>query len=216
MPTLTDVETQVLYEVGENLTTAEVWDGDDELRDALADALDEAAMAGDYFVQKISIGLKEDVAIYSIAADGFYPFFVKRAYLREQTREIECETIRGLKNRDERFLLSQGAPWLYVPLDCETVLVSPYYGADGGVLELDCVGTLSPYATANEFVSIGESLEEALVSYGKYFLLMRAGSRIEEALQEFEQYLQTLSLHQEFKHHRRSLYHYRFKAYGEG
>jgi len=212
---LTDLETQILEEVREDLTTAENWDGTLDLREAIADGIDEASMFGKYFVEKTLISLIADVAFYSVSLEGHYPLSIIGARLLEQDRELEATTLTGLSNNSDNWLISRGAPYKYVPLSNDTLIVWPCYDSDGGVIELDVICTPEHYSDDKDWVSIGEELEQALVSYGKYSLLMQTGGQEEVALKEYENYLRLIKATHRLSHHRRAVNRYRFLERGE-
>jgi len=215
MATLTDLEQQILEEIHEDLTTAEVWDGDDELREALGDAIDECCFFTNLFTDKVMVPLKEDVMFYSLSATNSYPLFIRRAYLREQERELDCASLISIVRRDANFMLGRGAPREYVPLSPSVLMVYPCYSSDGGIIELDVVATPKHYSLASNFITTREELEDALVHYGKYYLLLRAGGMDTMAMGEYERYLKAIGAQQEFKHHNRALARYRYKQQGE-
>lgn len=213
--TLTALEQVILEEIDEDLTTAEVWDGTGELREALSDAIDEACFFADLFEDRISIGLKADTMFYSLASVSSYPLFAKRAYLREQEREIDCSSLVSISKRDPYFMLARSAPREYVPLSPALIMVYPCYSSDGGVVELDVIACPKHYSEAANFLTLREELEQALVCYGKYYLMMRAGGMDKMALGEYEEYLKAIGALQEFKHHHRAMAQFRYKAMGE-
>jgi len=215
MATLTDIETQVLEEIGENLTTAIVWDGSTELREALADGLDELGMLGKFFERSLVLALEADVSFYSLSCENFYPFYIKRATLLDQNRELDCDSLIRLAGQDKKFLISRASPRQFIPLSSELIMIYPCYAAVGGAVQLDMVGVPSHYATATEYVGLQEELEQALIHYGKYHLMLRAGGLDGMAMQEYEFFLKAAGADQQYAHHRKALREYRLKEFGE-
>lgn len=215
MATLTALEEIILEEIDENLTTAEVWDGTGELREALSDAIDECCFFADLFEDRITVALKADTMFYSLASANSYPLFIRRGYLREQVREIDCSSLESIRLRDPNFMLPRTAPREYVPLSPSLIMVYPCYSSDGGALELDVIACPQHYSEAANFLSIREELEQALVHYGKYYLMLRAGGMDKMALSEYEEYLKAIGALQEFKHHQRAMARFRYQAMGE-
>jgi len=213
--TLTALEQLILEEIDENLTTAEVWDGTSELREALSDAIDECCFFTDLFEDRLSIPLQADMMFYSLACANSYPLFIKRVYLREQEREIDCSSLISIAKRDSQFMLPRSSPREYVPLSPTLIMIYPCYDTDGGVVELDLIATPKHYSTAANFITIRQELEEALVHYGKYYLLLRAGGMDKMALYEYGEYLKGIGTMQEFEHHKRATHEYRLRAIGE-
>jgi len=211
----TDIETQILREVGEDLTTPFKWDGEGELREAIADGLDEACMVGEYFTQGLTLGMEANVAFYELSAVGFYPLYIKRAFLREQERELDSTSLVSIMTRDKQWQISRGAPREYVQLSPSLIMLYPCYSSDGGALELDVVGTQKHYDDDSEWLTLREELENALIHYGKYYLFMRSGGRVELALAEYQEYLRGVGAHQQLKHHKQALRQYRYQSRGE-
>jgi len=215
MATLTDIETLVLEEIGENLTTAVVWDGSIELREALADGLDELGMLGKFFERSLVLALEANISFYSLSCENFYPLYIKRATLLDQSRELDCNSLAGLAKIDKKFLISRASPREFIPLSPKLIMVYPCYSDDGGAIKLDMVGVPSHYATATEYVGLQEELEQALIHYGKYHLMLRAGGMDEMAMQEYELFLKAARADQQYRHHRKALREYRLKEYAE-
>lgn len=213
MTTLTDIETAVLYEVEENLTSSYNWDGDDELREAIADAIDEICFIQELHVEKVSVPLLEDTPFYTISIDGFTPLFIKSAYLPEQDRRLDCESLSSLGRQDQRFILESGSPRYYVPITNDLVGFFPYKAADGGIVRLTIVCVPDHYSYADGYVSIREEFEEALIRYGKYYLMMRSGRHFDRAIEEFTAYLEMASPISLLKHHKRAVQKHRYRNF---
>ena len=107
---LTDIETEVLRQVDEDLTATYNWSGEIGLREALGDALDEICFFGNYFEQDVMVPLKEDVAIYSFEPDNANPLYIKSARLWESDRELSCSSLIKMSERDAQWLISRGLP----------------------------------------------------------------------------------------------------------
>ena len=208
MASLTDLELQILNEVSENLTTADNWSGDDELREAIGDAIDEAAMVGEYYTQKILIPLKADVMFYSLTAQNFYPLWVKSVRLIEENRFLDTESLLLFGDNAKSWMISRGSPQSYVPYAPNILIVFPCYASDGGVIEVECVGTPAHYDNEAGYVTLREELEEALIHYGKYHLLSRSAQSERMALMEYQKYLKSIGAHLNFKHHNKALARY--------
>jgi len=214
MASLTSLEEQVLGEIHEDLTSPEVWDGDDELREALGDGIDECCFFTSLFTDRLIVPLKKNVMFYSLSAMSSYPLFIRRAYLREQERELECTSLVSIVKRDSHFMLGRSSPREYVPLSPSLIMVYPCYSTDGGSVELDVVATPKHYSLSTDFLTTREELEDALVHYGKYYLLLRGGMT-ELALEEYGLFLKALGAQKQFAHHHREMARFRYKAQGE-
>ncbi len=215
MTILTDIENQILMEVGEDLVTPEVWEQGGPLQEIIADGLDEACLISAYFSEKVIVPLAANTSFYSLAITAAHPLYITRAYLREQVRELECTGLLSLAKKDARFLVSRGSPREYIPLAPRLLMIYPCYSVDGGALELDVVCCPKHSDVVPELTIMREELEEGLVHYGKYGLFMLAGGRVSEALDEYQLYLTKLGAHQQFKHHNKALRRYRYKQMGE-
>lgn len=212
---LADVESQIFYEIGEADTTygSSYWQeyDIDELRDALGDAIDEIAMSFGLFKYTVTVPLEENKGFYSLSLENAYPFYIKRARLWESDRRLSPDTLLGLAQKDSQFLISRGSPFRYVPLAYNLFLTWPIPAEDGDVIELEVMGTPSHYDVFNQYVALREEFEEALVHYGKYFILLHEGGGFADALQEYMEYLKILGLEPEFKNHQRLLQQVRMK-----
>lgn len=212
MATLTDIETEVLYEVVENFTTPENWSGDSELREALCDAIDEIAMVKDFFVVDHYISLKADTAFYSLSLNDYNPLFVRRATLVEQDRRLEPETIMSLFHMSPSWTINRGSPQIYCCPSSDIIVFWPCYATDGGIVKLDVVCTPDHYTAADGFLTIREELEDALIHYGKYHLLLRSGRKMWKALREYKKYLDYFAPVKAVEEHAKAMRKFRFKG----
>lgn len=210
MSTLTDLESQILDELGE-ASTPEVWTGETDLREALYDALDECAMIGPFFTTSIMIPLRDDRAFYAMEADGAFPLYVRRAKLWETDRRLKPISLIKLRAKDERFLLSRGSPIRYCPLASDLILFYPAPAADGDSVKVDVVCTYAHSTHHREFVTIREELEAALIHYGKYHKLFQVKGNMQDALEEYQEYLRALGMFKELKSHAHALRVVRFQ-----
>ena len=216
MASLTDLELQILNEVSENLTTAENWSGDDELREAIGDAIDEAAMVGEYYTQKMLIPLKANVMFYSLGAQNFYPLWIKSVRLVEENRFLDTESLLLFGDRAKSWMISRGSPQSYVPYSPKIIILFPCYASDGGVVEVEVVGTPAHYDNDSGYITLREELEEALIHYGKYHLLSRSAQGERMALMEYQKYLKSIGAHLNFKHHNKALARYIYSEHKRG
>ncbi len=211
---LIDLERDILESIAENLQDADNWQGTDELREALGDAIDEACFLGEYFTQRVLLPLKADVSFYEVSVPGGYPLYVKRAYLLDQERRLFPRSFQMLSRRDRKWLLSSGTPIYYTSLSPTLISFYPSTSTDGGAVELDLVCCPVHYTETEGIYELRRELEEALIHYGRYCLLMRMPNRLEEAIGEFAEYLKALKAHSEFRYYSRAVELYRLQ--GEG
>lgn len=213
--TLADIESQVFYEISEADAAygGSYWQeyDVDELRDALGDAIDELAMKFDFFKYEVVIPLVENVGFYSVSMEGAYPFYIKRARIWKSDRRLQPDTLLGLSKQDKKFLISRGSPMRYVPLASDLILLWPIPEDSGDLIKIEVIGTPSHYDVYNQYIKIREEFEQALVHYGKYFLLMHEGGGFLPALEEYLEYLRIGGFANEFKYHQRLLQKARFK-----
>ena len=201
MATLTDLESQILDELGEDSSAPEVWAGTTDLREALADALDEFAMVGPFFTSSVMIPLQADVAVYSISLDNAYPLYVRRARILEADRRLQPYGLYELVKRDAQFLISRGSPLGYTPLGPDVILFYPCNSSSTDTVQVDVVCAYAHYGYHREFLTIREEMEKGLIHYGKYYKLIQVKGNIDDAVEEFGEYLKCLGLVEEFKHH---------------
>ena len=190
MATLTDLEKIILDELGEDSDSPEVWAGSTDLREAIADGIDELSMFEAFFVQTAMIPLVNNVAFYSVAVDAGYPLWAKRARLWNADRKLDPYSLGEIIAQDRQFLISRGTPIGYVMLSPELLLLYPCNSSTTDVVALDMVCTYSHYAIHNEYVSVRDELEQALVHYGKYHKLMQVKGTQGRALEEYQKFLE--------------------------
>lgn len=202
MTILNAIETDILRGMDEDLTDAEVWSGDEDLREALGDALDELSIVGEYYDRTHAIPLRADVGIYYINVPNATPLIVKRATLLGNDRRLEADTLMGMKEkRGANWMLSRGSPWIYTILGIDILVLFPAPSGDGGIVELDVICAPDHYAYSDGYLSIRGELEQALIHYGKYHLLMRSGGSESKAMKEFDAYIAGLQGHAVYKEH---------------
>ena len=95
-----------------------------------------------------------------------------------------------------------------MPYAPNILIVLPCYAHDGGVIEVECVGTPAHYDNDSGYITLREELEEALIHYGKYHLLSRSAQSERMALMEYQKYLKSIGAHLNFKHHNKALARY--------
>lgn len=200
MATLSDIETEVLLEIGEDTSDPAVFSGTDELRSGLADAIDELCMYGEFFMEKLQLRLLANTAFYSVALQNHWPLWIKKARLVEQNRDLECETLNGMEKYGSTWLLGRGSPYVYVPLGPGAVIVWPCYASNGGIVELDVVCAPKAYGADDLYLSLSQKFELALIAYGRYVLLLKSGD-FQAAMLAFNDYLSYGGLTQTFGEH---------------
>jgi len=207
---LTDIETEVLRQLDEDLENEYNWTGEVGLREAIADAIDELCLFGAFFEQRVMLPLKANVGVYEISLDTAYPLYIKRAKLWETDIRLQCESLIGMSQKNPQWLISRGSPFKYIPLSNSLVMFYPFNSSDGDSVELTVVCTPKHYESDRLFLTIREEMEDALICYGKYFLLLREKGMLREALNEYKSFLSLAGMTQELKHHsqgvRRFLY----------
>lgn len=189
MANLTDIETEVLRQIGEDLSVPDNWDGTDEVRTAIADALQELCAINLFFVRKVSLPLQAGVSLYSFAISGYLPILIQRAVLIEEDRKLDCVSLKDLENVDPTWLRTTGSPRMFCPFNHDQVLIYPLYAADGGLVEMDVLCAPDIYTAAEMFQSISHEYENALIHYAKYWLLLRIPGGFQKAMYEFQQYI---------------------------
>lgn len=220
---ITDVEQQLLDEIDDSYDAndsdvGDVWHDDTamaEIRKAISDAIDEACMYGDFFSQRLVVPLIADTAFYSLSLNRFYPYYVTEVRFLDEDRRLECKTFSYLKQRDSKFLLSSGTPYIYVPIASDLIYIWPRPSSSAGVLEVYVVGTPQAYSSSQRFVTIREELEQALIAYGRYHLYMRARGRMEMALEAYAEYARLIGASGLFRHTQKQLRELRYRGYGE-
>lgn len=209
MTTLTSIESEVLREVSD--TNEDNWTGDSELREALADALDEICMVSDFFIEELLIPLEDDVMFYPLALARAWPLWIKNAWYLPTDRKLDVESLNSLAKINPSWLLSRGSPRVYIPYSSETIIVWPCSSSDGGVVRVEVVCTPKHYDHDEEFLSIREEFEQTLIAYGKYHLLLRSGGPSELWVGTFQDYIEggvgTMAL----AHHKQAMRKYMFK-----
>jgi len=209
MASLTEIEEQVLAEVGENLTTADNWDGTDLLRESLADALDEMSIHMGYFTKELVVPLKKNVSFYSLALTQGTPLWIERARFMDQQRELSCMGFVSIADRyGSLWLSATGTPHTYIPVSSTILGVFPKPASDGGAIKLRVTCTPGDYADALTYISPGEAFETALVSYGKYALLMTTYGNTTDANEAYAEYLQAAGMVKAYNTYRRLMADY--------
>lgn len=207
---LSELESQILEELGEDIDDPQVWAGTVDLREGLADALDEMSMVMGCFKTKLVIKLEADIGFYEIALGDGYPLWVTEARLYENDNRLLARTVGQLSAEDERFLMSRGTPRAYASITPDVVLFAPCPSVDTDVVVLSVVYAPYHYGTHNEYINPRVELEKGLVHYGKYFKLLGVKGSFETAMYEYEEYLKTLNLLTEVKSHSQGLRKLRF------
>lgn len=202
MATLLDIETEVLLQCGEDPADPAVFDGSDELRAGIADAIDELSMYGGFFQEKLQLKLQANVGFYSFSMPNHWPLYITRARLVEYNRDLDCETFVGLADQAPMWLISRGSPYKYVPFGPTTVVIWPCYAEDGGIVELDVVCVPKVYGSSDLYLSIGQKFELALIAYGRYVVLLKGGD-FEGAMAAFRDYLEFGGMIKLFTTHQR-------------
>lgn len=209
MATLTDIESEILRQVSD--TDEDNWEGDSELREALADALDEIAISREFFVEELFIALVDDVMFYEIGLEDAWPLWVKNVWYMDTNRKLDPETLRGLGEMYPSWMISRGSPRIYVPYSPESIIVWPCKSEDGGTIRLEVICTPKHYASSTEFLTIREEFENALIAYGRYHLLSRSGAPLGMWNEAFQEYLQGGMGLGAFDYHRKAMRKYMLK-----
>ncbi len=222
MATLTELEQQILDELGENSSSPEVRAGSTDLREALADAIDEVCMTGAFFTQEVLIPLVADVAFYQVVVEGGSPLWAKKARIIVRDSRLEAESLLGIVAMDENFLISRGTPIRYCQLASDLVMFYPFGDVTGDAVLLDMVCAPTHYGQYNEYVPPRESLEQSLLHYGRYYKLIQVKGSFDDAMYEFGSYLKSIGEIGRFKEHTDALRKLRFsegnretRSYGE-
>jgi NTP pyrophosphatase (non-canonical NTP hydrolase) len=220
MTTLADIEEQVLEELGEDTGSLEVWTGSPDLREAIADAVDEVSMTAPYFQTDFIVKLEANIAFYELSLEDGYPLYVRSARIMDRDTRLVAYTMGQLILEDRQFLLSRGTPRGYASLAPDIVMVAPCNSTTTDVLKLSLVYAPRHYGQHNEFVTIREELEKGLIHYGKYHKLLQVKGSFREAMSEYEEYLRTFGLTSQMKEHAQALRRLRFseggnRAYGQ-
>jgi len=205
---LTDIEEEVLRQLDEDLSDEYNWTGEVGLREALGDAIDELCIFGNYFEEKVMIPLKGNTNLYEISLNNAFPLYIKSAKLWETDRPLECESLIGMAQKDSQWMISRGSPFKYIPLSSDLVMFYPCNASDGDSVQLRVVCTPEHYGSDREFLTIREETEDALISYGKYYLLLREKSMIREAMKEYGEFLKLAGMTQQLKHHTQGMRSY--------
>lgn len=212
----TDIETIILELMDENLVTADNWDGEGELREALGDAIDELCFREGFFERKALLPLRANVAFYSFSLADAYPLWIKNVRLvGDDERPITQTTLNRLKREDPRWLLSTGSPYQYIPFGHRMVTVYPHPASDGSTIELTLCCSPKKYKDETLFYSPKKDFEDALVAYGKYYLLMRSTGNDEGAMREYQNYLALAGDSHALAHHKQSTRTYYLKQRGQ-
>lgn len=216
--TIADIEQQVFLEIvegddGYEDTYWQTYDVDD-LRSALGDAIDELSARFNLFKYDVAVPLVENVGIYSISLENAYPFYIKRAKLWESDRRLTPDTLMGLSQKDRQFLVSRGSPHRYVPLCSDKFLVWPVPNSSADIVRLEVVGCPAHYDDYQQYLPIREELEQALVHYGKYSILLMEGGGFIPAMEEYLEYLRLGQFNDEFKHTQRLIHQARMRNDG--
>lgn len=212
---LTDIETLVLELMGENFTTPDNWSNTDDLRYELSDALDELCMRNELIVEWVDVALKANTNFYAVEFPGFYPLWFRRARLIEQDRDLSFCGIVSLGKEDPRWIKTIGSPYRVVGLSSNLIAVYPCYATDGGVISIECIGTMKPYDDEKTFRGLKGNFEEALIHYGKYVLYLQTAGGEQKAMEEFKEFLRVAGMIDELSWHKKMMWELGLKGQGE-
>jgi hypothetical protein len=188
MADITTIETVILEMIDEDLTTPDNWDGTDEVREWVADGLDELCAIGKFYRRKLEIGLEGGVSVYSFSPTREVVVDVKSMWLRNKQRPLEQTSLRRLARQDPRWLSTSGPPFEYFIMDFEQFGIYPRYDDDEDSVEIDVVMIPEPYVGSTGMIGAHSDYEEGLVSYAKHMLYVRLG-RVESAMAEYQEFL---------------------------
>lgn len=197
MADITTIETIILEMIDEDLTTPDNWDGTSEVREWVADGLDELCSFGKFYRRTLTIGLEASTYIYDFSPTRELVIEVKSMWLRNQQRPLVQTSIESLARKNPYWLQTTGAPWEYFILDFEQFGVHPVYSTSEDSVEIDAIMIPELYVGSTGIVGTHMAYEESLIHYAKHMLYLRLG-RIQDSVKEYQLFLTAAGASKEF------------------
>lgn len=194
---ITELEREVLERIGEDETLPDNFTGEDEVRDAVVDALDEYCMLTRSLRKTLLIPLRGEVNVYVMGAEDTV-IGVLGARLKGQKRRLEHVGLETLKRDDPLWLRTRGSPWRYSVLDFTKLLIYPCYGEDVEILEVDVIYVPDAY-TEGEFVPEVRGAFQGLIVEGALaFLYLLVPNKLKYAVELYSNFLKRVGGKSEF------------------
>lgn len=190
MASINTIEQVILEMIQEDLATADNWDGTDEVRDWIADGIDELCSLGRFYRRRLYVPLRADASVYQFSPTRDVVIQVKGMWLQNQDRRLDQTDFVKLTREDPRWLLTRGSPWQYIILDFTKFLVYPCYSSAQDVVEVDAVLLPEPYTTARDLIEVHDGYEDGLVHYCRSMLYLRIPGRLQDAVGEYQRFLE--------------------------
>jgi len=190
MASINTIEQIILEMIQEDLTTADNWDGTSEVRDWIADGIDELSILGRFYRRRLYVPLRGDTIIYLFSPTKEVVVQVKGIWLQNKDRRLEQTDFVKLTRNDPKWLATRGSPWQYFILDFTKFGVYPCYSEDEDVVEIDAIMVAEPYTTHRDLLEVHAGYEDSLIHYCKSMLYLRIPGRLPDAVGEYQKFLE--------------------------
>lgn len=191
------LETEVLYTIGEDTSSPDVFTNDATglalIRRSINDAIQEICMVTGGYRRTYFLATTASSAIYRLNWRQDYMGYVVQAWDRERKMRLKQTDAISLAYRDREFLSDSGEPDEYYQIGYTSIGLYPTPATTGRVLELDCVVIPQAYTSDTDPIKLRANYQRAVVDYaiGEYYASRGDANR---ATEWFLRYAEVLNL----------------------
>lgn len=212
---ISQIETMVLERLAEDLTTPQVWSGnDDRVRKAVRGAIDELLALGLFHREFLLVPLVEGKTVYEFTSEGTV-IGVLSMRLEGQARVLTHRTMAWISAQDRLFLMSRGTPWVYCVMDFRSFMVYPTPSEGGDILEIEVFLLPNEYVGGEYVAEITPELVDAVVSLAYSNVQLAVPGGLAQAVQGFQEFMEMAPQAEGHRRSWNSYMHFWQKGLGE-
>jgi hypothetical protein len=170
--TRADIRRRILRALREDPDTPSAWSVD-ELNDMIDEGQEFLAETALQLVRTFHIPRLSGTMFYALHACGERILAPFRVWLPDESRRLAAWSLTDLDARHEQWMTVQGDPWVWFPVDWDTIGIWPAPSTGGGWLEISAYVWPEPLLEDRNTPEFLPADHEALVYYGELMAYLK-------------------------------------------
>lgn len=195
------LEQRVLELIGEDVDSPDVFTDNDEgiaqIRESIADAIQEILMLTGGNKRQYFLPLREDTAFYRLRLQNGDIGWITDVWSINQKQRLEQTDLTRVSSYDPRWMITNATPEAYMPIGQDVIGFYPKPSASADVMEITLVEIPHVYQSDRDRIKLRESFQYATVNYAVADFWASRGDAM-EAQKHYQMYMDTLGLKQSY------------------